>query len=56
MQVYEYCVVWHVYTVPILGLCNIYIKPVKVIQIKRNTPLYIYILCFVFKLELSILL
>ena len=27
----------------------------KVIQIKRNTPLYIYI-CFVFKLELSILI
>ena len=42
MQVHEYCLVWHVSTVPILGLCNIYIKPVKVIQIKRNTHLYIY--------------
>ena len=37
---------WHVYTVPILGLCNIYVKPVKVIQIKRNTPLYIYYVLF----------
>ena len=48
MQVYEYCLVWHVYTVPILGLCNIYIKPVKVIQIKKkkNTPLYIYYVLF----------
>ena len=44
MQVHEYCLVWHVYTVPILGLCYIYKNPVKVIQIKRNTPLYIYIL------------
>ena len=48
MQVYEYCLVWHVYTVPILGLCNIYKASEGYSDLKNNnTPLYIYIMfCF----------
>ena len=50
---------WHVYTVPILGLCNIYIyKASEGYSDKKKHPLcviYIYNV-IVFKLELSILL
>ena len=57
MQVYEYCLVWHVYTVPILGLCiYIYKASEGYSDKKKHSFIYIYILCFVFKLELSILL
>ena len=56
MQVYEYCLVWHVYTVPILGLCiYIYIYKASEGYSDKKKHSFIYI-CFVFKLELSILL
>ena len=48
MQVYEYCLVWHVYTVPILGLCNIYIYKASegYSDKKKHSFIYIYYVLF----------
>ena len=46
MQVYEYCLVWHVYTVPILGLCNIYKASEGYSDKKKHSFIYIYYVLF----------